>query len=385
MEYNDGLHIYGDDLKIYFNEISRYNLLSESVQKDEFFKLNNLKSYINNNNITDEYINLLVKKYGYNKIIKKDILSRKYQLKYIQNYCDNKEKKDFEKYIEYLECIDLLVTSNLKLVVKCAIDYCKTTINIMNYIQEGNVELRNAVLNYDVNKDIKFSTYACKCIYNGFYMNKKFEKSYFNYSRNDRVKFKIYLNYLKDYYNYNGCYPTYDEKLSFVYNSIVKVSIDSHNKKYSDSFILEKAKADLNCFELMYNGSNMIYLDNYINEEGQNGYVFISQNLDSDETSFELKYIFKEIFNDLTPREIIIIALRNGLNIYDYLSRDDVYELFKDLSSDDIREIEKNRDIKSFEEIASYFNVKKQAINNTYNRLLIKLKNNKKQFSGYID
>lgn len=53
-----------------------------------------------------------------------------------------------------------LVISNLKLVVKIALEYYNTYLNILDLIQEGNVGLLHAVKKYNPYKGTKFSTYA---------------------------------------------------------------------------------------------------------------------------------------------------------------------------------------------------------------------------------
>ena len=53
-----------------------------------------------------------------------------------------------------------LVMSNLKLVVKIALEYYNTYINILDLIQEGNVGLLHAVKKYNPYKGTKFSTYS---------------------------------------------------------------------------------------------------------------------------------------------------------------------------------------------------------------------------------
>lgn len=53
-----------------------------------------------------------------------------------------------------------LAISNLKLVVKIALEYYNTYLNILDLIQEGNVGLLHAVKKYNPYKGTKFSTYA---------------------------------------------------------------------------------------------------------------------------------------------------------------------------------------------------------------------------------
>jgi RNA polymerase sigma-32 factor len=73
------------------------------------------------------------------------------------------EEKDIA--IEYLnnEEIDAaytLVTSNLKLVIKIALEYRRMWKEIIDLIQEGNVGLMHAVKKYDPYRGVRFSSYA---------------------------------------------------------------------------------------------------------------------------------------------------------------------------------------------------------------------------------
>ncbi len=57
------------------------------------------------------------------------------------------------------EATQRLVTSNLRLVVKIALEYYNTYLNILDLIQEGNVGLVHAVKKYNPYKGTRFSTY----------------------------------------------------------------------------------------------------------------------------------------------------------------------------------------------------------------------------------
>ena len=63
------------------------------------------------------------------------------------------EEQDFD-------AVERLAVSNLRLVVKIAMGYYNTYINILDLIQEGNVGLLHAVKKYNPYKGTKFSTYA---------------------------------------------------------------------------------------------------------------------------------------------------------------------------------------------------------------------------------
>ena len=59
-----------------------------------------------------------------------------------------------------LDAVERLAVSNLRLVVKIAMSYYNTYLNILDLIQEGNVGLLHAVKKYNPYKGTKFSTYA---------------------------------------------------------------------------------------------------------------------------------------------------------------------------------------------------------------------------------
>ena len=58
------------------------------------------------------------------------------------------------------EALQKLVTANLRLVVKIALEYYNTYVNILDLIQEGNVGLVHAVKKYNPYKGTRLSTYS---------------------------------------------------------------------------------------------------------------------------------------------------------------------------------------------------------------------------------
>ena len=74
----------------------------------------------------------------------------------------DEEKKLAVKFLE-TEDVDAaytLVTSNLKLVIKIALEYKRLWREIVDLIQEGNVGLMQAVKKYDPYRGVRFSSYA---------------------------------------------------------------------------------------------------------------------------------------------------------------------------------------------------------------------------------
>jgi RNA polymerase sigma-32 factor len=92
-----------------------------------------------------------------------DPVSAYYQT--IRHYPVLTRDKEKELGVRYLETEDVeaaytLVTSNLKLVIKIALEYRRLWREIVDLIQEGNVGLMQAVKKYDPYRGVRFSSYA---------------------------------------------------------------------------------------------------------------------------------------------------------------------------------------------------------------------------------
>lgn len=97
-------------------------------------------------------------------IIKYDPLQR--YLKEISRYrlLTREEEKEYARRVleqEDLDAAYVLVTSNLRLVVKIALEFQRIWMqNLLDLIQEGNIGLMQAVKKFDPYKNVKFSYYA---------------------------------------------------------------------------------------------------------------------------------------------------------------------------------------------------------------------------------
>lgn len=78
------------------------------------------------------------------------VLSREDEAKIAKHYTQFHDK----------ESAQTLVVSNLRLVVKIALEYSQAFHNILDLIQEGNMGLMRAVTKYDASKGTRFSYYA---------------------------------------------------------------------------------------------------------------------------------------------------------------------------------------------------------------------------------
>lgn len=72
------------------------------------------------------------------------------------------EKKIAERYYEHKDPADaeILVTSNLRFVVKVAAEYSQFSSKLIDIVQEGNVGLMHAVKEYNPYKGARLITYA---------------------------------------------------------------------------------------------------------------------------------------------------------------------------------------------------------------------------------
>lgn len=78
-------HKYTDpNITAYYNDISKYPILTSDEEKIILNKIYKLKNILNKRKIDKNYLNSILKNYGYNKEIKEDLLSRKVQLNYLK-------------------------------------------------------------------------------------------------------------------------------------------------------------------------------------------------------------------------------------------------------------------------------------------------------------
>jgi RNA polymerase sigma-32 factor len=84
------------------------------------------------------------------------------RLNYVEPLPAEEQQELAERYLEEndIEAGKLLVLTNLRLVVKLAMEYRRHGTNLLELIQEGNVGLAEAVKRYDPYRGVKFISYA---------------------------------------------------------------------------------------------------------------------------------------------------------------------------------------------------------------------------------
>lgn len=124
-------------------------------------------------------------------------------------------KEIFKKYKLGEISLNELVISNIGLVKKIALNIFKnykiSNFELDDLIQEGCISLYKAILNYDDNKNFKFSTYAYSVIQNDLLNIYLQNITMVSSSRNSIVKASKVKSFLIEYNKQNEKNPTIDE------------------------------------------------------------------------------------------------------------------------------------------------------------------------------
>lgn len=86
----------------------------------------------------------------FNEISQYPVMTREQEARVAKHYDKHHDRPSAER----------LVVSNLRLVVKIALEYKRAYQNLLDLIQEGNIGLLRAVQKYDITKGTRFSYYA---------------------------------------------------------------------------------------------------------------------------------------------------------------------------------------------------------------------------------
>ena len=82
--------------------------------------------------------------------MRQSLLSKKDEIEYIKNWQVKKDQKSLNK----------IVSSHLRLVISIANKFKNYGLPINELVQEGNIGLMQAVEKFDLDKDVRFSTYS---------------------------------------------------------------------------------------------------------------------------------------------------------------------------------------------------------------------------------
>lgn len=168
----------------------------------------------------------LIKQY-FNDISQYPVLTPEEEIEAIKRY------KDGDEAIE-----ELLITSNLRLVVKVTLKYIKPGVYFLDLIQDGTIGLINAIKRFDPSKNYKLSTYATWWIKKEIIESLKEKLNFIKIPNYILLMYKKIIMVERELHNKNGKKPT-DEELEKALN----MKIDEINKM---RHIVENKLVDLN-------------------------------------------------------------------------------------------------------------------------------------------
>ena len=261
----------------------------------------------------------------YQEISKYNLLSRKEEKKLFETmhkWSKNMAKCGQNTRKNGKEARERLINSNLRLVIKIAKDYMNMGLPLADLIAEGNMGLMKAVEKYESDKGAKLSTYS------SFWIRQCIFRAFDNKSRLIRVpcdssrKYPKIIKWVEEYKNLCGEEPTIEEistKFKTTKDRIICI-MGARNLIKSLDFELGDDDG-----ETSRTFGDVLPDDKPIAKES----VEVSEN----------KEILLTLLNELPKREQQIVKNRFGLDDNDFHTLDQIGEKFK-VSRERIRQLE---------------------------------------------
>ena len=98
----------------------------------------------------------------------------------------------------------------------------------------------------------------------------------------------------------------------------------------------------------------------------------------------ELKNKFREAFKLLSSKECCILMLRNEIRIADYLSFEEVKDVFKNLTDEQIKQLWVSQYRLTLEQIGMLLSITREYVRQIEKRSKDKIKKKEKKFKDYI-
>lgn len=274
----------GNESNLYRYEIAKYDIIKNTVSKNESLKLLNGFDLRKGKNISEE--------------------------KFIQ---------EMIKIYEYRDAVNKLTESNLRLVVSIAKRYNGKGLDFMDLIQEGNAGLMRAVEKYDVSKGCKFSTYAT------WWIRQAITRAVADFGRTIRVP--VHMNEIinkvmrcrSELFLSLGREPSVKE---------IAFELDIPFEKVEEAFKCNDTTISLDASIVDDDDSSLI--DFIPSEEKSTEELYYLE---------ALRDAMESVFATLTPREVDVLRLRFGFEDNSVKTLEEVGKIFG-VTRERIRQIE---------------------------------------------
>ncbi len=257
-----------DPLFLYLKQIKKYSLLTSEEEVSLGKKMANIKKEIYNLN----------KRHKEDGIIDEDFRRKR------------KELRKREKQIK-----DVMITSNLRLVVSIAKKYRNSNLSLLDLINEGNIGLMKAVEKFDYTKGFRFSTYST------WWIKQVIVRSLADKGRSIRLPVHM-VNEIKKCFEMSG----------IVMQEIGREPKPSELAEYMNISVehlisLIGLSKDIGSLDVPVSSENITHLLDLISDEN---YIEPFEQV----LHITVQEVFKRVFKGLEKREREILELRFGIN-----------------------------------------------------------------------
>lgn len=305
----------GKDLsakKQYLEEIKKIKLLSPEEERTILVKLDRLKK-----SIKEMENNYKIKDYDAN-INELDLNDNSIEV--LKEYLEIKK--------EYKLLSNKLIETNLLLVVKIAYNYENCGMDFLDLIQEGNMGIQLAIDKFDIEKGNRFSTYAFWWIRQ--YVGREIQK----HSRTISIpvnkqefwyKIKKVMSLYEKEYNK---LPSNEELIEYIYKKVNDGTLNPskyYNKLTPERLTkLQRAVQNVNSLNFKIGEDEDSTLEDIVyNEDQETVEEIVYKEL--------IKKDIKSVLDEIKPRFKLIIILRYGLLLSEYMGYEEFLYCFDEL------------------------------------------------------